>query len=116
MVENEIAMGILRGDFKEEDTIVDDVVASPLAKDLSPQKRLVIKKLERCYGCQRLKLYARVLEEVEKNPAEYQKFGKSLLREEVTGLDIAEITSDTQQGSFQLLLGLLTIAKLWKGI
>ena len=46
MVENEIAMGILRGDFKEEDTIVVDVVASPLAKDLSPQKRLVIKKLE----------------------------------------------------------------------
>ncbi|XP_057477537.1 chaperone protein ClpB3, mitochondrial-like [Actinidia eriantha] len=46
MVENEIAMGILRGDFKEEDTIVVDVVASPLAKNLSLQKRLVIKKLE----------------------------------------------------------------------
>ena len=36
MVENEIAMGILKGDFKDEDTIVIDVVASPLAKDLSP--------------------------------------------------------------------------------
>ena len=46
MVENEIAMGILRGDFKEEYTIVVDVVASSLAKDLSHQKRLVIKKLE----------------------------------------------------------------------
>ncbi|GFS41897.1 casein lytic proteinase B4 [Actinidia rufa] len=34
------------GDFKEEDTIVVDVVASPLAKDLSAQKRLLIKKLE----------------------------------------------------------------------
>ncbi|XP_057477934.1 chaperone protein ClpB3, mitochondrial-like isoform X1 [Actinidia eriantha] len=45
MVENEIAMGILRGDFKEEDTIVLDAVASPLAKDLSPQKRLVIRKM-----------------------------------------------------------------------
>ena len=46
MVENEIAMGILRGDFKEEYTIIVDVIASSLAKDLSPQKRLVIKKLE----------------------------------------------------------------------
>ncbi|XP_057477539.1 chaperone protein ClpB3, mitochondrial-like [Actinidia eriantha] len=45
MVENEIAMGILRGDFKEEDTVVLDAVASPLAKDLSPQKRLVIRKM-----------------------------------------------------------------------
>lgn len=46
LVENEIAMGILRGDFKEEDSIVVDAEVTPLAKDLPPQNRLLVKKLE----------------------------------------------------------------------
>ncbi|GFZ07782.1 casein lytic proteinase B4 [Actinidia rufa] len=46
VVENEIAMEILRGDFEEEDTVIVDVVASLSAKDLSPQKKLVIKKVD----------------------------------------------------------------------
>ncbi|KAK9101797.1 hypothetical protein Sjap_019051 [Stephania japonica] len=46
MIENEISMGILKGDFNEEDSVVVDVVASPSAKDLPPQKRIVIKKLD----------------------------------------------------------------------
>lgn len=44
LVENEIAMGILRGDFKEEDSIIVD--ADVLSKDLPPHNRLHIKKLE----------------------------------------------------------------------
>lgn len=44
LVENEIAMGILRGDFKEDDSIIVD--ADPAAKDIPPHKRLRIKKLE----------------------------------------------------------------------
>ncbi|XP_026454718.1 chaperone protein ClpB3, mitochondrial-like [Papaver somniferum] len=43
MVENEVALGVLRGDFKEEDTVLVDANADP--KDPS-QNRLVIKKLE----------------------------------------------------------------------
>lgn len=43
-VENEIAMGILRGDFKEEDSLIIDVV--PGGKDLRPQSRLCIKRIE----------------------------------------------------------------------
>ena len=46
LVENEIAMGVLRGDFKEEDSIIVDANVSPSTKDLPPQERLVIKKLE----------------------------------------------------------------------
>lgn len=46
LVENEIAMGILRGDFNEDDSIVVDADASPSAKDLPPQNRLRIKKQE----------------------------------------------------------------------
>ncbi|XP_058067607.1 chaperone protein ClpB3, mitochondrial [Magnolia sinica] len=46
MVENEIALGVLRGDFKEEDSIIVDVEISPLAKNLAPDKRLVVRKLE----------------------------------------------------------------------
>ncbi|XP_039164807.1 chaperone protein ClpB3, mitochondrial isoform X2 [Eucalyptus grandis] len=46
LVENEIAMGILRGDFKEDDSVIVDAVTSPSAKDLPPQKRLCIKRLE----------------------------------------------------------------------
>ncbi|KAM1176820.1 hypothetical protein PS2_016077 [Malus domestica] len=46
LVENEIAMGVLRGDFNEEDSLIVDAEASPSAKDLPPQKRLRIEKLE----------------------------------------------------------------------
>lgn len=41
MVENEIAMGVLRGDFKEEDSLLIDAESSSSAKS-----RLIIKKLE----------------------------------------------------------------------
>ncbi|KAH7523977.1 hypothetical protein FEM48_Zijuj06G0069500 [Ziziphus jujuba var. spinosa] len=44
LVENEVAMGVLRGDFKEEDSVLVDVDESPSAKDHPPQLR--IKKLE----------------------------------------------------------------------
>ncbi|KAI3929779.1 hypothetical protein MKX01_025947 [Papaver californicum] len=43
MVENEVALGVLRGDFKEEDTVLVDANADP--KDLS-QNKLIIKRLE----------------------------------------------------------------------
>lgn len=46
LVENEIAMGVLRGDFNEEDSLIVDAEVSPSAKDLTPHKRLRIKKLE----------------------------------------------------------------------
>ncbi|GAA0176378.1 protease [Lithospermum erythrorhizon] len=46
LIENEIAMGILRGDFKEEDSIVIDIDSSPMASDLPPPNKLVIKKVE----------------------------------------------------------------------
>lgn len=46
MVENEVAMGVLRGDFTEEDMIIVDADASPQAKDLPPQKRLLIRRIE----------------------------------------------------------------------
>lgn len=43
LVENEIAMGILRGDFNEEDSVVLD--ADP-AKDLPTHSRLRLRKLD----------------------------------------------------------------------
>ncbi|KAI3909737.1 hypothetical protein MKW98_014154 [Papaver atlanticum] len=43
MVENEVALGVLRGDFKEDDTVLVDANADP--KDPS-QNKLVIKRLE----------------------------------------------------------------------
>jgi ATP-dependent Clp protease ATP-binding subunit ClpB len=46
LVENEVAMGVLRGDFKEEDSIIVDANVSPSAKDIPPQSRLRVKKLE----------------------------------------------------------------------
>lgn len=49
MVENEIAVGFLRGDFKEDDSLIVDVEASPSSKDLTPNNRLRIKKLENSY-------------------------------------------------------------------
>ncbi|XP_050268287.1 LOW QUALITY PROTEIN: chaperone protein ClpB4, mitochondrial [Quercus robur] len=44
LVENEIAMGVLRGDFKEDDSVIVD--APPSAKNIPPENRLRIKKLE----------------------------------------------------------------------
>ncbi|KAL2237376.1 UNVERIFIED_CONTAM: Chaperone protein ClpB3, mitochondrial, partial [Sesamum indicum] len=44
MVENEIAMGILRGDIKDEDTIILDHI--PNAGDVPSQNRLCIRKME----------------------------------------------------------------------
>ncbi|KAJ4959383.1 hypothetical protein NE237_026494 [Protea cynaroides] len=46
MVENEIALGVLRGEFMDESSIIIDADTSPSAKDLPPQNRLLIKKLE----------------------------------------------------------------------
>ncbi|RWW70846.1 hypothetical protein BHE74_00021452 [Ensete ventricosum] len=47
MVENEIALSILRGDFEEDDSIIVDVDAADQSlKDHPPQKKLVIRKLE----------------------------------------------------------------------
>ncbi|XP_059639028.1 chaperone protein ClpB4, mitochondrial-like [Cornus florida] len=46
MVENEIAMRVFRGDFKEGDSILVDVDMSPLANELPPNDRLLIKKLD----------------------------------------------------------------------
>ncbi|XP_020265720.1 chaperone protein ClpB3, mitochondrial [Asparagus officinalis] len=45
MVENEVALGVLRGDFKEEDSVIVDVDLSPASKDV-PQNKLVIRKIE----------------------------------------------------------------------
>lgn len=46
LVENEIAMKILRGEIKEEDTVIVDADTSSVATDLSSHGRLIIKKLE----------------------------------------------------------------------
>ncbi|CAM8970132.1 unnamed protein product [Rhodiola kirilowii] len=47
LVENEIAMGVLRGDFKEEDSVIVDVAPPATSiKDVPRQDRLLIKKLE----------------------------------------------------------------------
>ncbi|CDP18785.1 unnamed protein product [Coffea canephora] len=45
LVENEIAMEILRGDLKEENSIIVDADTSSRARDLPPQSRLVITKM-----------------------------------------------------------------------
>lgn len=46
LVENEIAMGVLRGDFQEDDSVIVEADTSPSAKDLPPQNRLIIRKLK----------------------------------------------------------------------
>ena len=46
MVENEIALGVLKGDFKEDDTVLVDVGSAAIAKGLAPQKKLVLKRVE----------------------------------------------------------------------
>lgn len=46
MVENEVALGVLRGDFKEEDSVIVDADLSPASRDLAPRNKLIIKKME----------------------------------------------------------------------
>ncbi|KAF2287268.1 hypothetical protein GH714_039494 [Hevea brasiliensis] len=43
LVENEIAMGVLRGEFKDEDSIIVD---ADVSSDLPPQSKLRVKKLD----------------------------------------------------------------------
>lgn len=45
-VENEIAKGILRGDFKEEDTIVVDTEVTAFSNGQLPQQKLTFKILD----------------------------------------------------------------------
>lgn len=45
MVENELALGFLKGDFKEDDTVLVDAEITALSKD-HIQKRLVIKRID----------------------------------------------------------------------
>ncbi|KAJ8439045.1 hypothetical protein Cgig2_014465 [Carnegiea gigantea] len=45
-VENEIAKGILRGEFKEEDTILIDTEVGAFSNGQLPQQKLVFRKLE----------------------------------------------------------------------
>lgn len=44
-VENELAKGILRGEFKDEDTILVDTELTAFANGQLPQQKLVFKKL-----------------------------------------------------------------------
>ena len=46
MVENEIALGVLKGDFKEDDTVLVDVSSAAIAKGLAPQRKLVLQRVE----------------------------------------------------------------------
>lgn len=45
-VENEIAKGILRGEFKEEDSILVDTEVTAFSNGQLPQQKLVFRKLE----------------------------------------------------------------------
>lgn len=45
-VENELARGILRGDFKDEDTIVVDTEVTAFANGQLPQQKLVFRRME----------------------------------------------------------------------
>ncbi|KAL8546031.1 hypothetical protein ACS0TY_005949 [Phlomoides rotata] len=45
-VENELAKGILRGDYRDEDTIIVDTEVSAFSNGQLPQQKLVFKKLE----------------------------------------------------------------------
>ncbi|CAI0388270.1 unnamed protein product [Linum tenue] len=45
-VENEVAKGILRGEFKDEDTIVIDTDVTPFSNGQLPQHKLVLSRLE----------------------------------------------------------------------
>lgn len=45
-IENELAKGILRGDFKEEDGILIDTEVTPFSNGQLPQHKLTFKKME----------------------------------------------------------------------
>ena len=45
-VENELAKGILKGEFKDEDTILIDTELTAFANGQLPQQKLVFKRLE----------------------------------------------------------------------
>lgn len=45
-VENELAKGILRGEFKDEDAILVDTELTALANNQLPQQKLVFRKIE----------------------------------------------------------------------
>ncbi|PKI47944.1 hypothetical protein CRG98_031728, partial [Punica granatum] len=45
-VENELAKGILRGEFKDEDAILIDTEVSAFSNGQLPQQKLVFRKLE----------------------------------------------------------------------
>ncbi|KAI9192125.1 hypothetical protein LWI28_018596 [Acer negundo] len=47
LIESELVMGILRGDFKEGDSIMVDVDESPAAKYLPARKKICVKKMDR---------------------------------------------------------------------
>lgn len=47
-VENELAKGILRGEFKDEDTILVDTEVSAFSNGQLPQQKLVFKRQESC--------------------------------------------------------------------
>lgn len=49
-VENELAMGILRGDFKGEDTILVDTEVMSFSSDQLSQKKLVFKQVDSISG------------------------------------------------------------------
>ncbi|GJM90396.1 hypothetical protein PR202_ga06673 [Eleusine coracana subsp. coracana] len=46
MVENYIAIGILKGDFKEDDAVLVDASSIAIAKGLASQKKFVLQRLE----------------------------------------------------------------------
>lgn len=45
-VENELAKGILRGDFKDEDTVFIDTEVTAFSNGQLPQQKLVFKRLD----------------------------------------------------------------------
>lgn len=45
-VENELAKGILRGEFKDEDTIVIDTEVTAFSNGQLPQQKLVFRRLD----------------------------------------------------------------------
>lgn len=45
-IENELAKGILRGDFKEEDGILIDTEVTAFSNGQLPQQKLIFKKIE----------------------------------------------------------------------
>lgn len=45
-VENELAKGILRGDFKDEDTVLIDTEVTAFSNGQLPQEKLILRKLD----------------------------------------------------------------------